>query len=83
MSRRKVVHLKSSLKSFEEGILKLGLPSFWNFPSFRISKITRSEKGCPQAQVEEWGGSRNKYSQYLPLNTLVTCTMCTFTVLFK
>jgi hypothetical protein len=41
----KVVHLKSSLKSFDEGIFNLGLPSFWNFPSFRIPKITRYGKG--------------------------------------
>jgi hypothetical protein len=44
MSRRKVVHLKSPLKSFEGGIFNLGLPSFRNFLSFRIPKITRSGK---------------------------------------
>lgn len=45
MSRRKVVHLKSPLKSFEEGIFNSALPSFWNFPSFEIPKITCSGKG--------------------------------------
>jgi len=34
MSRRKVVHLKLSLKSYDERMFNLGLSSFWNFPSF-------------------------------------------------